>query len=254
LPSHSLPDSPQATPPSPNATGEPLADAAAPQPDSPAPSSPGSPTAASKAKAASAPQPDETVRTSLVRKNTLEEYEEDYRPHIACFKFLDKGKFSKVPSYDYDPCLLTLAVYDEEARAYLILGYEDGRVAKVPVEQLLKYDDYREYARNTKSRLTFATIAGTDDAIICISRESKAKNRLMVRMDRLSALDDGTLNSTGERLYKEGIGEVVRYDVAPHDQLEGVEGLMDKDARSVGMPIATLSPEVKRRLEKWGIQ
>ena len=46
----------------------------------------------------------------------------------------------------------------------------------------------------------------------------------------------------------------MRYEVVPHDQLEGVEVLMDKDARSVGMPLATLSPEVKRQLAKWGIQ
>ena len=150
--------------------------------------------------------------------------------------------------------MLTLAVYDEESRAYLVLGYEDGRVAKVPVEQLLKYDDYRDYSRNTKSKLAFATIAGADDAIVSVSRESKNKSRLMVRMDRLSELEDGTLNSTGDRFYKEGIGEVVRYEVVPHDQLEGVEVLMDKDARSVGMPLATLSPEVKRQLAKWGIQ
>ena len=200
-----------------------------------------------------AAQPDETIQTSQVRKNTFEEYEEDYRPHIACLKFLDKGKFTKVTSYDYDPCMLTLAVYDEESRAYLVLGYEDGRVAKVPLEQLLKFDDYREYSRNTKSRLAFATIAGGDDAIASVSRESKNKSRLMVRLDRLSELEDGSLTSTGERFYKEGIGEVLKYEVVPHDQLEGVEVLMDKDARSTGMPLTTLSPEVKRQLAKWGI-
>ena len=211
-------------------------------------------TAGNKVMTVASSHPDETILTSQVRKNTLQEYEEDYRPHIACFKFLDKGKFTKVTSYDYDPCMLTLAVYDEESRAYLVLGYEDGRVAKVPVEQLLKYDDYRDYSRNTKSKLAFATIAGAEDAIVSVSRESKNKSRLMVRMDRLSELEDGTLNSTGDRFYKEGIGEVVRYEVVPHDQLEGVEVLMDKDARSVGMPLATLSPEVKRQLAKWGIQ
>ena len=66
-----------------------------------------------------------------------------------------------------------------------------------------------------------------------------------MRQDRLSELEDGTLNSTGDRFYKEGIGEVVRYEVVPHDQLEGVEVLMDKDARSIGMPIANLSQEVR---------
>jgi hypothetical protein len=87
-----------------------------------------------------------------------------------------------------------------------------------------------------------------------VSRESKNKGRPMVRLDRLSALEEDSLTSIGERFYKEGIGEVVRYEVVPHDQLEGVEVLMDKDARSVGMPLATLSPEVKRQLAKWGIQ
>jgi hypothetical protein len=29
---------------------------------------------------------------------------------------------------------------------------------------------------------------------------------------------------------------------------------MDKDARSIGMPIANLSQEVRRHLAKWGIQ
>ncbi len=57
-----------------------------------------------------------------------------------------------------------------------------------------------------------------------------------MRLDRLSELEDGTLNSTGDRFYK-----------------EGVEVLMDKDARSIGMPIVNLSQEVRRHLAKWGI-
>ena len=42
--------------------------------------------------------------------------------------------------------------------------------------------------------------------------------------------------------------------MVPHDALEGVEVLMDKDTRSIGIPLTTLSPEVKRQLAKWGIQ
>ena len=58
-----------------------------------------------------------------------------------------------------------------------------------------------------------------------------------MRLDRLSELEDGTLNSTGDRIYK-----------------EGVEALMAKDARSIGMPITNLSHEVRRHLAKWGTQ
>ena len=40
----------------------------------------------------------------------------------------------------------------------------------------------------------------------------------------------------------------------PTTSWRGVEVLMDKDTRSIGMPLTTLSPEVKRQLAKWGIQ
>jgi hypothetical protein len=42
--------------------------------------------------------------------------------------------------------------------------------------------------------------------------------------------------------------------VVSHDQLEGVEVLMDKYARSIGMALANLSQEVRHHLAKWGIQ
>ena len=42
--------------------------------------------------------------------------------------------------------------------------------------------------------------------------------------------------------------------MVPHDQLEGIGVLMDKDAHSIGMPLTTLSPEVKHQLAKWGIE
>ena len=43
-------------------------------------------------------------------------------------------------------------------------------------------------------------------------------------------------------------------EVVPHEQQEGVEVLMDKDARSIGMPLANLSQEVRRHLAQWGIE
>ena len=193
----------------------------------------------------------EQILTSKYRHNTFEEYEEDYRPHIACFKFLDNGKFSKVSSYDYDPCLLTLAVYDEETRAFLVLGYEDGTVAKVPVEQLLRFEDYREYVRNTKAKLLFASIANDNDALVTVSHESKNKNRLMIRMDTIDTIEADSLTSTGERLYKEGMGEVVAYEVVPNGQFDGTEVLINKGPRTLGISLTGLSPDLRSRLSQW---
>lgn len=42
--------------------------------------------------------------------------------------------------------------------------------------------------------------------------------------------------------------ELWSYEVVSHDQLEGVKVLMDKDARSIGIPLANLSQEVRHHL------
>ncbi len=196
---------------------------------------------------------DEEICTSRWRKNTLEEYSDDYRPYIACFKFLNKGKFCKMMEYDYDPGILSLAVYDEETNAYLILGYDDGRIAKVPMDELLRYEDNRQYSRNTKAKLVFASIAQPEDAVVSITKEDKTKGRMMVRIDKLSEIEEDNLTGSGERLYKEDIGIVIGYEIAPADQLSNVEVLMGKNERCLGMAFSILSTEVKQQLSLWGI-
>ena len=75
----------------------------------------------------------------------------------------------------------------------------------------------------------------------------------MVRIDLLSELEEGMLASSGERFFKEGIGSVVAYEVAPHEQLKSVEVLINQDERTLGFPISTLSEKVKTQLADWGI-
>ena len=155
--------------------------------------------------------------------------------------------------YDYDPGILSLAVYDEETNAYLVLGYDDGRIAKVPMDELLRYEDNRQYSRNTKAKLVFASIAQPEDAVVSITKEDKTKGRMMVRIDKLSEIEEDNLTGSGERLYKEDIGIVIGYEIAPADQLSNVEVLMGKNERCLGMAFSILSTEVKQQLSLWGI-
>ena len=204
---------------------------------------------------ATAPQQEsETLQTSHIRRNILNDYEDDYRPYVACLQLLDNGKFCKVPVYNNEPALLSLAVYEEEVKAFLILGYDDGTVAKVPMTNLLKYSDYRKYARSTQAELIFASIAQPGDAIASVTTEGKAKGRRMVRIDRLGDIEEVALTNPGERLYKEDMAEsVVAFEVIPHDLLTGLEMLVGKDYKMLGMPISTLSEKVRKRLALWGI-
>ena len=101
------------------------------------------------------------MRTSRIRKNVLAEYldPENYVEPVAFFKFLGNGKFRKLDEYDYDDqSLLTLTVLEHEVKSWLILGYDNGHVTKVSVEELMEYQP-RDYARYADAKLIFASIA-----------------------------------------------------------------------------------------------
>lgn len=76
----------------------------------------------------------------------------------------------KIDNYDYTPELLTLAVKEVEGNGYLVLGYEDGRIVKVPVDELMEaaivaepHEPMKTITNHTKGlRVMFA-----DGTVIC---------------------------------------------------------------------------------------
>lgn len=198
----------------------------------------------------------DNIKTSSTRKNVLvEDGSGFYRPFVACLKFLDKGKFCKISDYDYDDSTqLTLAVYDEETQdGILVLGYEDGSVTKVPVRELLKFDDYKEYNRNTSSRLVFATIAFDTDGLVSVLHE-KAKDRVVVRVDTLSSIEPGRLADNGQKLYNDGLSKAtLDFEIMAAENLEAAANITDKGDKVLGMPLKTTPSDLKKLLAKCGI-
>lgn len=191
------------------------------------------------------------VQTSQQRKNVLVDYEEGFVPYEACLKFMAQGKFCKLPEYDYDDTSeLTLPVYDGDQRDhYLILGYEDFTVGKVPVRELLKFEDYKKYNRYIGSRLLFAAIATNDDGLVSVTRESKSGGRIMVRVDTIARIDECRLPNAGQRLANEGIAEcALGYEIVPAAAIAPTKSVLDRDARTLGLPLATMSDDLKQAL------
>lgn len=206
---------------------------------------------------ATKPSSIEKINTSTSRNNSLiDDGSGDYRPSVAFFKFLPNGKFSKISDYDYDESTeLSLAVYDEEAQdGNLVLGYDDGTINKVPVRELLRFDDYREYLRFTGAKLLFATIATDDDALISVNKEDNSKGRIMVRVDTLSNIEPGRLQDKGQRLWKEGISkEILAYEIAPVSEQSNLSGILNRSETTLGQPLRTSPKDVKDSLKRCGI-
>ena len=199
---------------------------------------------------------DDEIKTSRIRKNVLAEWDdpENYVEPIGFFKFLSNGKFKKIDTYDYDTeSLLTLVVKESEEKGYLILGYENGCIVKVSVEELLEYQN-RDYSRNTESKLIFASLANDDAAVLTISKEDKTKPKTLMRLDRVSNFREGRLMDSGELPYNEGLlSEVLAFDVIPSEYIEDFKGILERPKTSLGYPENTVTRGMVNKLRLWGI-
>lgn len=199
---------------------------------------------------------DEPIRTSRIRHNVLAEYEdpEHYVEPVGFFKFLSGNKFSKIDSYDYDyESLLTLAVKEEEEKGYLVLGYENGCIVKIAVEELLNFYN-REYSRYDESRLLFASIAGENDAVLTICRDNKRMEKVMMRVDSLSMFDVERLMSKGRSCCNDNLfSEILAYEIIPEAELERFEPIMDKPKTIVGYAATEHNSSMVRKLHEWGV-
>jgi len=199
---------------------------------------------------------DDAIMTSRIRKNVLEEWtdSDNYVEPIGFFKFISGGKFQKIDEYDYDyETLLTLVVKESEEKGYLVLGYENGCVVKVSVEELLEYTN-RDYSRNTESRLIFASLANENDAILTISKEDKTRPRVLMRLDRLSEFEEGRLMDSGEMPFNEGLAsEVLAYDIIPSEIIEDFSGILGRPKTTLGSPENTVTKDMVNKLHSWSI-
>ena len=199
---------------------------------------------------------DDEVRTSRIRKNVFAEYldPENYTEPIGFFKFLSGGKFRKIDEYDYDDqSLLTLTVLDKEMKYYLVLGYANGHIVKVPVEELMDYQ-HRDYSRYADSKLMFASIASPEDGVMIISKENKTHPKVVMRLDSLSKFDEGKLMDPGQLPCNEGLmSEVMGYEVIPAKHLHDFDGILDKRKTFVGYPSNNVTKPMVNMLHLWGI-
>ena len=200
----------------------------------------------------------EKVKTSCRRKNVNFNYEDGFVQYAACLKFMPHGKVEKTTEdiYDTDGTELVLPIYDEDERdGFLILGYDNGLIGKVPVREIMKFEDHREYNRYMGAKLIFAAIACNEDGVISVSEEDKKDHRTMVRVDTISNIDKCRLSDKGNRVCNEGLASrTIAYEIAPADGLPAVKNMLDKDVRSLGFPLVTITPDLKEKLGEWGIR
>ncbi len=156
-----------------------------------------------------------TIDTSHWRPNLLHDHESGYVEPSGYLYFNgeDQLLFSHNDLWldgDED-CRLALTIPLELAEGYLVLGYADEKAVKIPLSEIYARGENNPMKRYSDEPLLFAAIAGRDDALLCIAADSTGST--WRRVTRLSAIEQGHLNSAPRRFHDAPIDHTVAYDI-----------------------------------------
>lgn len=186
--------------------------------------------------AVSLPSAEHKILTSSWRENVLHNWEEGYVEPAGYIYFGTDNTFlltNEDRSYDYnEDCRLALAFSTNEAsQGYLMMVFDNNRILKVPMVEILEKDPERPIAFYKDSALKFVTIAYGTDAIL--AHVSDSKNNLSRRVVPLSEIESAHLTSTPELLIQmPGISAITACEIASASSLDNFKGSMSGDLSS----------------------
>lgn len=186
-----------------------------------------------------------TIATATQRNNVLLDYLEDFIPPLCFLTFSKNNLAMLLPEYygAEDEDALTLAIHKDEENAWLVLGYADGGVVRIPMKHVLDKDDYKELKLAAESELVFATIAKENDVLLTFTADRNGDRSM--RLDSVRAISEGgSLQARGECLVKEKFDRLVNFEVLPESYITLLEEkkankkLLNNAGDGVGVPFA----------------
>ena len=165
-----------------------------------------------------------TIATATQRNNVLLDYLEDFIPPLCFLTFSKNNSAMLLPEYygAEKEDALTLAIHKDEENAWLVLGYADGGLVRIPMKHVLDKDDYKELKLAAESELVFATIAKENDVLLTFTADRNGDRSM--RLDSVRAIGEGSsLQARGECLVKEKFDRLVNFEVLPESYITLLE-------------------------------
>ena len=165
-----------------------------------------------------------TIATATQRNNVLLDYMEDFIPPLCFLTFSKNNSAKLLPEYygAENEDALTLAIHKDEENAWLVLGYADGGLVRIPMKHVLDKDNYKELKLAAESELVFATIAKENDVLLTFTADRNGDRSM--RLDSVRAISEGSsLQARGECLVKEKFDRLVNFEVLPESYITLLE-------------------------------
>lgn len=184
----------------------------------------------------------ERIHTRAGRPVCPASYDPNHNPATTRYLEIRKQEFQMVPDFygyseDDDDLLLVLPLKDEDVRNWIVLGYEDGTVCRVPMRLFFDKQDYTPGKRYTDSPLVFADILDDDDALITLSRN--VNGNWNARADRTENIPEvNSMRSAGERVFNT-VKEEYIYNVITGATILNYQDLFNRTNKDAGKNFTT---------------
>ena len=152
------------------------------------------------------------IATSEIRNNVLHDYEPSYDYIEAYIHLLDKHKYKvdTEDTYEENDTMLTLGVHQKETAGHLILVYEDGKVCKTPMSQILDKDKKKTYNRFNGAAVVFACPATDDDVLFQIY---EYKGMQYHRFQEISTIESSNIGDEGDFLFSVDFDKLIKSEI-----------------------------------------
>ena len=175
---------------------------------------------------------EDLIKVSKLRKETPLSYEESTVVRYIQFTHDSYKMMSEYYGPEED-VFLTLPIMEEDQDKYLILAYEDGKVCKISIENVLDKVDRQVNARYCGRRLVFAEIAGNNDLLMSVGVRKHEVECL--RFDTIENLiEKETLTSIGEPVCSVQFERYSQFDIIPGLQKLAFKECVDLNAKQPG--------------------
>lgn len=193
------------------------------------------------------------VRTSLIRSNVVNNWEENYGVDtVAYLRFFDGGEWCVMDEENWDEGWLTLAVHDREEKGSLLMVYEDGTVNRVPMDLCLEKVRNKHFKRyNERTPLFFCPVAA-GDALLTAYLDDHG-NRFF-RLDDIDRIPEGKMLSAGNKLVRPEFKQFVFCEVIPAGQLGGLEKFHNLKDTTLGHSLDVHYEKERKLLSNLGIK
>lgn len=191
----------------------------------------------------------ETISTSGWRSNVLFDWEPDYVEPEAYLCFQPDGKFCVLdadqPPYNTDEYELLLAINEEEIGGYLVIAYENGKVCRVAMREILEKNHHTSYKR-LDEKMLFTCPASDDDYLLTTLRDENGY--LFFRTDKVETLQRAIITDPGVLLHPTWKYEILHAEIIPARLAHYCK---PNPGKQIGISAVTgTGPEFKRDIER----